>query len=65
MAALRQNQAQEGPPPNVLHDQRIPNTLDGLGRPGTATRFPLRVGAFVAIVLLTAAVLVILVVRLA
>jgi len=63
MARPTQNQAQAGPPINVLHDQTIPNTLGGIGPPTTAARFRLPVGAFVAAVVVIVAVLVILVGR--
>jgi hypothetical protein len=63
MATPRQNQAQAGPPVNVLHDQNIPNTLGGIGPPATALGLRLSVGAFVAavVVVVIVAVLVILV----
>jgi hypothetical protein len=62
MAAPTQNQAQVGPPVNVLHDQNNPNTLGGIGPPTTASdRLP--VGVLVAAVVLIVAVLVLLVVR--
>jgi hypothetical protein len=44
MAAPTQNQAQVGPPVNVLHDQNSPNTLGGIGPPTTASdRLPVGV----------------------
>jgi hypothetical protein len=63
MARPTQNQAQAGPPINVLHDQTIPNTLGGIGPPTTATRLPLPLGVRVAVVVVIVAVLVILVGR--
>jgi hypothetical protein len=65
MATPIQNQAQVGPPVNVLHDQNIPNTLGGIGPPSTPVRLRLPVGAFVAAVVVIVAVLVILVGHLA
>jgi len=65
MATPIQNQAQAGPPVNVLHDQNIPNTLGGIGPPAAAVRLRLPVGAFVAAVVVIVAVLVILVGHLA
>ncbi len=64
MAKPTQNQAQVGPPPNVLHDQGIPNTLGGIGAPTTPVRFRIPAGAFVATVVVIVAVLVILAGRL-
>lgn len=61
MATPKQNQAQVGPPVNVLHDQGIPNTLGGVGPPGTAVGLRLPVGAFVAAVVVIVIVLAILV----
>jgi hypothetical protein len=61
MATPMQNQAQAGPPVNVLHDQNIPNTLGGIGPPTTAVRLRLPVAAFVAAVIVIVIVLVILV----
>jgi hypothetical protein len=63
MVRPTQNQAQAGPPPNVLHDQNIPNTLGGIGPPTTAARLRLPIGAFVAAVIVIVAVLVILIGR--
>jgi hypothetical protein len=60
MARPTQNQAQAGPPINVLHDQTIPNTLGGIGPPTTAARFRFPVGVRVAAVVVIVAVLVIL-----
>ena len=65
MATPMQNQAQVGPPVNVLHDEGIPNTLGGIGPPTTAVGLRLPVGAFVAAVVVIVAVLVILVGHLA
>jgi len=64
MATPVQNEAQAGPPVNVLHDQNIPNTLGGVRPPTTAMQLRLPVAAFVAAVVVIAAVLVILVARL-
>ncbi|HEY5488056.1 MAG TPA: hypothetical protein VIK06_10430 [Candidatus Limnocylindrales bacterium] len=66
MAALLQNQAQAGPPVNVLHDQNIPNTLGGIGPPATAAGLRVSAGALLvaAIVFVFVAVLVILLGRL-
>ena len=64
MATLMQNQAQVGPPVNVLHDEGIPNTLGGIGPPAAAVRLRLPVAAFVAAVVVIVAVLGILVGRL-
>jgi hypothetical protein len=63
MPAPTQNQAQAGPPVNVLHDQRVPNTLGGIGLPAVATRRRLPTGAIVAAVAVIVAVLVVLVER--
>lgn len=63
MAGPTQNQAQAGPPVNVLHDQNVPNTLGGIGPPATGARLRLPMGAFVAAVVVIMAVLVILVAR--
>lgn len=60
MARPTQNQAQAGPPINVLHDQTIPNTLGGIGPPATAARLRLPVGAIVAAVVVIVALLLIL-----
>jgi hypothetical protein len=64
MATPIQNEAQAGPPVNVLHDQNIPNTLGGIRPPTTAVQLRLPVAAFVAAIVVIAAVLVILVARL-
>jgi hypothetical protein len=64
MATPVQNEAQAGPPVNVLHDQNIPNTLGGVRPPTTAMQLRLPVAAFVAAVVVIAAVLVVLVARL-
>jgi len=61
MPAPTQNQAQVGPPVNVLHDQNIPNTLGGIGPPKPAVGLRLPAGAVVAAVVVIAVVLVILV----
>ena len=63
MPAPTQNQAQVGPPVNVLHDQNTPNTLGGIGPPKAAVGLRLPAGAVVAAVVVIAAVLVILVGR--
>jgi hypothetical protein len=63
MATPTQNQAQAGPPINVLHDQNAPNTLGGIGLPTTKVRLHLPVGAFVAATVVIVALLVILVAR--
>jgi hypothetical protein len=65
MATLLQNQAQAGPPVNVLHDQNIPNTLGGVGPPARVAGLRLSAGVFVAAVITIAVVLAILVARLA
>jgi hypothetical protein len=64
MATPIQNEAQAGPPVNVLHDQNIPNTLGGVRPPTKAVRLRLPAAAFVAAVVVIALVLVILVARL-
>lgn len=46
-----QNQAQAGPPANVLHDQGIPNTLGGVGPRSTPEQLRLPLGVFVVIVI--------------
>jgi len=61
MATPTQNQAQAGPPINVLHDQRVPNTLGGIGPPTTAARRRLPMAAFIVAVVVIVAALVILV----
>lgn len=61
MARPTQNQAQAGPPINMLHDQTIPNTLSWIGTPTRAARPRLPVVAIVAAVIVIVAVLVILV----
>jgi hypothetical protein len=61
MTKPTQNQAQVGPPVNVLHDQNIPNTLGGIGPPTTQVRLRLQVRVFVAAVVVVVVVLVILV----
>jgi hypothetical protein len=63
MARPTQNQAQAGPPLNVLHDQTPPNTLGGIGPPSMAPRLHLPVSVFVAAVVVIVAVVVILVGR--
>ena len=63
MARPAQNQAQVGPPVNVLHDQNTPNTLGGIGPPAAAVGLRVPVGAFVAAVVVIVAVLVILLAR--
>lgn len=63
MAKPKQNEAQAGPPVNVLHNQSIPNTLGGIGPPTTAARLRMSIGAFVAAVVVVAIVLVVLVAR--
>ncbi|MGA2513765.1 MAG: hypothetical protein ABSG37_09120 [Candidatus Limnocylindrales bacterium] len=62
MARPTQNQAQAGPPINVLHDQNTPNTLGGVGAPRETARLRIPAVAFVAAVVI-AIVLVILVGR--
>jgi hypothetical protein len=62
MAAPLQNQAQAGPPVNVLHDQNSPNTLGGVGPPATAAGIHFTTGVFV---ILAVAVLVVLAILLA
>jgi hypothetical protein len=64
MATPIQNQAQAGPPVNVLHDQNSPNTLGGIGPPAAAAGIHFTTGVFVTLAVLIAAVLVILVARL-
>ena len=61
MATPTQNQAEAGPPVNVLHDQGIPNTLGGVGPPSTVVGFRLPLGVFVAAVAVIVIVIVILV----
>jgi len=61
MATPTQNQAQAGPPINVLHDQNVPNTLGGIGPSNAAMGLRLPVGAFIAAVFLVMIVLAILV----
>jgi len=61
MATPTQNQAEAGPPLNVLHDQGTPNTLGGVGPPSTAVRFRLPVGVFVVAVVAIVIVIAILV----
>jgi hypothetical protein len=61
MPTPTQNQAQVGPPVNVLHDQNIPNTLGGIGPPKAAVGSRLPAGAVVAAVVVIVVVLVILV----
>jgi hypothetical protein len=63
MTTPTQNQAQAGPPINVLHDQNAPNTLGGIGLPTTGVRLRLPVGALVAATVVIVALLVILVGR--
>ncbi len=63
MVKSTQNQAQAGPPVNVLHDQNVPNTLGGIGPPTTAGRLRLPVGAVVAAVVAIGVVLVLLLAR--
>lgn len=65
MATPTKNQAQVGPPVNVLHDQGIPNTLGGVGPPSTAVRLRLPMGVFVAAAAVIVIVLAILVGHLA
>jgi len=65
MTTPRQNQAKEGPPLNVLHDEGIPNTLGGLGPPTTPVRLRPPVGVFVAAVVVIVIVVVLLAARLA
>jgi hypothetical protein len=57
MAIPTQNQAQAGPPANVLHDQGIPNTLGGVGPQSTPVRLGLPVGVFVVVVIAIAFVM--------
>jgi hypothetical protein len=63
MATLRQNQAQAGPPINMLREQSIPNTLGGIGPSTTAVRLGISRTAFVAAAVVVASVLVLLVAR--
>lgn len=56
-----QNQAQAGPPANVLHDQGIPNTLGGVGPRSTPEQLRLPLGVFVVIVIAFVIVIAILV----
>ena len=63
MAKPTQNQAQAGPPLNVLHDQNIPNTLGGIGPPTTPVRLRLPMRVFVAVVVVIVVALLILVGR--
>jgi hypothetical protein len=65
MVTPTQNQAEAGPPVNVLHDQGIPNTLGGVGPPSTAVPLRLPLGVFVVAVIVIVIVIVILVGRLA
>lgn len=64
MATPVQNEAQAGPPVNVLHDQNIPNTLGGIRPPTKAVRLRLPVAAFLAAVVVIGIVLVVAVGRL-
>jgi hypothetical protein len=64
MATPMQNEAQAGPPVNVLHDQNIPNTLGGIRPPTKTVRLRLPVAAFVAAVIVIVIVLVVVVGRL-
>jgi len=64
MATLLQNQAQAGPPVNVLHDQNIPNTLGGIGPPAAAVRLRVSAGALLVVIVVFVAVLAILLGRL-
>ena len=48
MAKPTQNQAQDGPPVNVLHDQNVPNTLNGIGPIAPSAGSRLMVVTFVA-----------------
>jgi hypothetical protein len=63
MAKPTQNQAQAGPPINVLHDQNVPNTLNGIGpvRPSAGGRFA--VAAFVTVLVVIVVAVVIVLVR--
>ena len=63
MVTPTQNQAEAGPPLNVLHDQGIPNTLGGVGPPSPAVRPRLPVGVFVVAVIVIVIVIAILVGR--
>jgi hypothetical protein len=60
MTMPRQNQAQAGPPVNVLHDQNAPNTLGGIGPRATPVGLRVSAGALVAAVVVIAAALVVL-----
>ena len=62
MAVPLQNQAQAGPPVNVLHDQNSPNTLGGVGPPAKAASIHFTTGMFAV---LAVAVLVLLAILLA
>jgi hypothetical protein len=59
MVTPTQNQAEAGPPLNVLHDQGIPNTLGGVGPLSPAVRPRLPVGVFVVAVVAIVIVIVI------
>jgi hypothetical protein len=61
MVTPTQNQAEVGPPLNVLHDQGIPNTLGGVGPPSAPVRLRLPAGVFVAAAVVIVIVLAILV----
>jgi hypothetical protein len=65
MVTPTQNQAEAGPPLNVLHDQGIPNTLGGVGPPSMAVPLRLPLGVFVVAVIVIVIVIAILVGRLA
>jgi hypothetical protein len=59
MAKPMQNQAKDGPLLNVLHDQNVPNTLNGIGPIAPTAGIRLPVVAFVAALGVMVAVLVI------
>jgi hypothetical protein len=59
-----QNQAKDGPPVNVLHDQNSPNTLGGIGPPAVAAGIQFTAGMFVILAVALLVVLAILLARL-
>jgi hypothetical protein len=63
MAKPTQNQAQDGPPVNVLHDQNVPNTLNGIGPIATTAGGRFVVAAFVAALVAIVVAVVIVVAR--
>jgi hypothetical protein len=60
MVKPTQNQAQTGPPVNVLHDQNVPNTLNGIGPvvPTSGGRFRLAAAVAVLVAIVVAVAIV-------